>query len=61
MNREPVIVGQVAAVAATLGMFWAPVREALEAVGGATGFAAAVGTVITFVTMLIRSRVSPVA
>jgi len=60
LQREPVLVGQIVAVVGVMGLFWEPVRSALEAVGGEAGLVVAVGTLVTFVTTIIRSRVSPV-
>jgi len=59
LAREPVLVGQIVAVIGVAGLFWDPVRSALEAVGGEIGLMTAVGTVVTFVTTIVRSRVTP--
>ena len=59
LAREPVLVGQIVAVIGVAGLFGDPVRSALEAVGGEIGLMTAVGTVVTFVTTIVRSRVTP--
>ena len=59
LAREPVLVGQIVAVIGVAGLFWDPVRSSLEAVGGEIGLMTAVGTVVTFVTTIVRSRVTP--
>ena len=60
MQREPVLVGQIVAVIGVAGLLWDPVRAALESVGGEAGLMSAVGILVTFVTTIIRSRVTPV-
>ena len=60
MKNEPVVKNQILAILAVLGMFVPSVREAIVEVGGAEGFGAALASVVMFITVLTRSKVSPV-
>jgi len=60
IRNEPALIGQIVSALGLVGMFYPPIREAIEAVGGDAAFAAVIGTFVTFVGVLTRSRVTPV-